>query len=98
MFGGAFGSFRYICEIFARAFPLLLTGLAVSFAFRCFVWNTGASILCRVIAVPWVSTMGLNLPPIFSNSLDDNSPFYDWRVMGCCSRIPQSLSRGARGY
>ena len=29
-------------------------------------WNTGASILCWVIAVPWISTMSLNLPPIFS--------------------------------
>ena len=40
---GAFGSWdRFVSVTLVRATPLLLTGLAVAFAFRAHVWNIGA--------------------------------------------------------
>ncbi len=39
---GAFGSANACAETVVRAAPLLLTGLAVAFAFRAGVWNIGA--------------------------------------------------------
>ena len=43
LFRGAFGSWdRFVSFTLVRATPLLLTGLAVAFAFRARVWNIGA--------------------------------------------------------
>ncbi len=42
MFEGAFGSAYGLSETLVKAIPLLLTGLAVSLAFRMQLWNIGA--------------------------------------------------------
>lgn len=42
MLAGAFGSGYAISELLVRAIPLMLTGLAVSIAFRMLFWNIGA--------------------------------------------------------
>lgn len=42
MFKGAFGSWYGITETLVKAIPLMLTGLAVSIAFRMRFWNIGA--------------------------------------------------------
>ena len=42
MFLGAFGGIIAISEVFVRAAPLMLTGLAISVAFRAKFWNIGA--------------------------------------------------------
>jgi general nucleoside transport system permease protein len=42
MFRGAFGSIFGIGDVLVKTIPLLLTGLAVSVAFRCRQWNIGA--------------------------------------------------------
>ena len=42
MYQGALGGPREVTETFVKTCPLLLTGLAVAFAFRCGVWNIGA--------------------------------------------------------
>jgi simple sugar transport system permease protein len=42
LFDGAFGSERAILETLTRATPLILTGLAVSIAFRAKLWSIGA--------------------------------------------------------
>ena len=39
---GAFGSPYSLGETLLRSCPLILTGLAVSLAFRCGIWNIGA--------------------------------------------------------
>jgi len=71
LFNGAFGSFRHICEIFVRACPLLLTGLAISFAFRCGMWNIGAEgqYFMGSMVATWVGVTGSNLPPFILLSL-----------------------------
>ena len=53
---GAVGSRYSLAETFLRSCPLLLTGLAVSFAFRCGVWNIGAEgqFLAGALLVAWV--------------------------------------------
>jgi len=65
LFNGAFGSFRSVCEIFVRACPLLLTGLAVSFAFQCGVWNIGAEgqYFVGSMVATWIGVAGRGLPP-----------------------------------
>lgn len=42
MFLGAFGSVIDLSEVFVRAAPLMLTGLAIAVAFRARFWNIGA--------------------------------------------------------
>ena len=41
MFDGAFGTTYARSETLVKAIPLMLTGLAVSIAFRMLFWNTG---------------------------------------------------------
>jgi len=42
MFTGSFGSFYNFSETMVKAIPLMLTGLAVSLAFKMSLWNIGA--------------------------------------------------------
>lgn len=54
---GAFGSVYGLGETVVRSCPLLLTGLAVSFAFRCGIWNIGAEgqFLMGALMAAWVA-------------------------------------------
>lgn len=62
---GAFGSTEALLSItLVRTVPLVLTGLAVAFAFRAGVWNIGAEgqLLAGAIAAAWVGLAGRALP------------------------------------
>ncbi|MBI4553210.1 MAG: ABC transporter permease [Candidatus Latescibacteria bacterium] len=52
---GAGGSWYSLSETLLRSCPLLLTGLAVAFAFRCGAWNIGAEgqFLVGALAAAW---------------------------------------------
>ena len=65
MYQGALGGMREVTETFVKTFPLLLTGLAVAFAFRCGVWNIGAEgqYLIGTLVTIWIGTSITNLPP-----------------------------------
>jgi ABC-type uncharacterized transport system permease subunit len=68
MFDGAFGTTYARSELLVRAIPLMLTGLAVSIAFRMLFWNIGAEgqLAMGAIATAWVPLFLLkdaNLPP-----------------------------------
>ena len=67
MYQGALGGMREVTETFVKTCPLLLTGLAVAFAFRCGVWNIGAEgqYLIGTLITAWIGTSITNLPPIF---------------------------------
>ena len=56
MFDGAFGSSYARSEMLVKAIPLMLTGLAVSIAFRMLFWNIGAEgqLVIGAIATAWV--------------------------------------------
>ena len=56
---GAFGSKYGLLNVGTKACPLLLTGLAVLFAFRAGFWNIGAEgqLICGAIVAGWVGTM-----------------------------------------
>jgi simple sugar transport system permease protein len=63
---GAFGSADALLSItLVRAIPLMLTGLAVAFAFRAGVWNIGAEgqLLVGAIAAVWMGLAAEALPP-----------------------------------
>jgi general nucleoside transport system permease protein len=67
MFDGAFGSTYGRSETVVRAIPLMLTGLAVSIAFRMLFWNIGAEgqLVMGAIATAWIPLFVLkdsNLP------------------------------------
>lgn len=63
LLNGAFGSTNALAETVVRATPLLLTGLAVAFAFRTGVWNIGAEgqllvgALATIALVPWLAAL-----------------------------------------
>jgi len=64
-FAGAFGGSDAVLSItLVRAIPLMLTGLAVAFAFRAGVWNIGAEgqLLVGAIAAAWVGLAAQALP------------------------------------
>ena len=64
-FVGAFGSTDALLSItLVRTVPLVLTGLAVAFAFRAGVWNIGAEgqLLAGAIAAAWIGLAGRALP------------------------------------
>lgn len=67
MYDGAFGSAYYRSELLVKAIPLMLTGLAVSIAFRMLFWNIGAEgqLVMGAIATAWIPLFALkdsNLP------------------------------------
>jgi len=61
MYDGAFGSAYYRSELLVKAIPLMLTGLAVSVAFRMLFWNIGAEgqLVMGAIATAWVPLFAL---------------------------------------
>ncbi len=61
MYNGAFGSAYYRSELLVKAIPLMLTGLAVSIAFRMLFWNIGAEgqLVMGAIATAWVPLFAL---------------------------------------
>ncbi len=65
MYHGALGGMREVTETFVKTCPLLLTGLAVAFAFRCGVWNIGAEgqYLIGTLVIIWIGTSITSLPP-----------------------------------
>jgi len=66
MLRGAFGSWgTFVSITLVRSVPLILTGLAVSLAFRAGVWNIGAEgqLYAGAIAAVWVGLNGGALPP-----------------------------------
>lgn len=65
MYQGALGGMREVTETFVKTCPLLLTGLAVAFAFRCGVWNIGAEgqYLIGTLVTTWIGTSVANLSP-----------------------------------
>ena len=67
LYQGALGGGRQVTETFVKTCPLLLTGLAVGFAFRCGVWNIGAEgqYLIGTLTTTWIGTSIAKLPPIF---------------------------------
>jgi len=59
LFKGAFGSSSNIGETVIKAVPLIFTGLAATFAYKCGVFNLGAEgqfVMGAVVSI-WVSTM-----------------------------------------
>ncbi len=66
MFRGAFGSMNNICELFVIAVPLILTGLAVAFAYRSGVFTIGVDgqLLMGAICAAWFVDTFSSLPGI----------------------------------
>jgi ABC-type uncharacterized transport system permease subunit len=64
LFYGALGSKFNLLETFVKASPLILTGLAVAFAFRAKFWNIGAEgqLFAGAIAATWVGIYFTWLP------------------------------------
>lgn len=64
MMRGAFGSMNNICELFVIAVPLILTGLAVTFAYRSGVFTIGVDgqLIMGAIAAAWFVDTFKNLP------------------------------------
>lgn len=64
MFRGAFGSKNNICELLVISIPLLLTGLAVAFAYRSGVFTIGVDgqLLMGAIAAAWFVDAFQSLP------------------------------------
>ena len=58
LFKGAFGSSSNISETFIKAVPLVFTGLAATFAYKCGVFNLGAEgqFVMGAIGSVWLST------------------------------------------
>jgi simple sugar transport system permease protein len=65
LFAGAFGSWKAFIESLVKAAPLILTGLAVTVAFRGKIWNIGAEgqLFAGAMASYWVSAHWTQLPP-----------------------------------
>jgi len=58
LFKGAFGSKSNISETFIKSVPLIFTGLAATFAYKCGVFNLGAEgqFVMGAVASIWIST------------------------------------------
>jgi len=61
---GAFGTTSNIGETFVKATPLIFTGLAATFAYKCGVFNLGAEgqFVMGAVASVWISTTFLSVP------------------------------------
>jgi simple sugar transport system permease protein len=66
MFIGAVGSKFAFFEMLVKASPLILTGIAVAFAFTAKYWNIGAEgqLYAGALAATWIGLMNLPLHPI----------------------------------
>lgn len=66
LFQGAFGNTSNIGETFVKATPLIFTGLAATFAYKCGVFNLGAEgqfAMGAVVSI-WISTTLKHVPAI----------------------------------
>ncbi|MDD2534468.1 MAG: ABC transporter permease [Eubacteriales bacterium] len=66
LFKGAFGTKANIGETIVKATPLIFTGLAATFAYKCGVFNLGAEgqfVMGAVVTI-WLSSIQLGLPRI----------------------------------
>jgi len=61
---GAFGTTSNIGETFVKATPLIFTGLAATFAYKCGVFNLGAEgqFVMGAVASVWISTTFISIP------------------------------------
>jgi simple sugar transport system permease protein len=66
LFRGAFGSTSNIGETFVKAVPLIFTGLAATFAYKCGVFNLGAEgqFVMGAVTSIWVSTTFVSISGI----------------------------------
>ena len=66
LYGGAFGSVKAIIETLVKSTPLMLTGLAVTVAFRGRIWNIGAEgqFWAGALVGYWASVTFSFLPPV----------------------------------
>jgi general nucleoside transport system permease protein len=66
LFKGAFGTTANIGETVIKAVPLIFTGLAATFAYRCGVFNLGAEgqFVMGAVASIWISTTLAGIPAI----------------------------------
>lgn len=64
LFSGAFGTASNIGETFVKATPLIFTGLAATFAYRCGVFNLGAEgqFVMGAVVSAWISATVTGLP------------------------------------
>ena len=64
LFNGALGTRYNFLETLVKASPLILTGLAVAFAFRAKFWNIGAEgqLLCGAITAAYIGAFLTELP------------------------------------
>jgi simple sugar transport system permease protein len=71
MFIGAVGSKFAFFEMLVKASPLILTGIAVAFAFTAKYWNIGAEgqLYSGALAATWIGLMNLPLSPVLYISL-----------------------------
>jgi ABC-type uncharacterized transport system permease subunit len=93
MFRGAFGTSYARSETLVKAIPLMLTGLAVSIAFRMLFWNIGAEgqLVMGAVATAWVPLFLLadsGLPPSVLLVLMASAAFAAGAVWGL---IPAAL-------
>ena len=100
MYQGALGGMREVTETFVKTCPLLLTGLAVAFAFRCGVWNIGAEgqYLIGTLVYHMDSHINYQPPTISLYPFDSCVWVRCWRILGDNRGAAQSLSRCSRGY
>jgi simple sugar transport system permease protein len=66
LFKGAFGTSSNIGETVIKAVPLIFTGLAATFAYRCGVFNLGAEgqfVMGAIVSI-WISTTFTGIPAV----------------------------------
>ena len=95
LFGGAFGSWKATIETLVKATPLILTGLAVTIAFRGRIWNIGAEgqFWAGAMAGYWASANFLDLNPILHFFVILLAAFIGGAVCGLIPGILKGLLR-----
>lgn len=93
MINGAFGSSYGLSETVVKAIPLLLSGLAVSVAFRMQLWNIGAEgqIYIGAIAATWVALFHSDGPRVFVLAMMVGAAFIAGGFWGLLPAIPRAL-------
>jgi ABC-type uncharacterized transport system permease subunit len=93
MFNGAFGSAYGLSETVVKAIPLILTGLAVAFAFRMLLWNIGAEgqLYMGAFAASWVALSFPDLPMAIMLPSMVLAGFLCGAVWGLLPAIPRAL-------
>lgn len=93
MINGAFGSSYGLSETVVKAIPLLLSGLAVSVAFRMQLWNIGAEgqIYFGAIAATWVALFHSDGPRILVIAMMMGAAFIAGGLWGLIPAVPRAL-------